>query len=86
MMHGHGNLDRAINLLDRKDQIDFKNFINNSTSINPHNMFICKSKEILKAYYESIFPFNLCIRRRGRLGLNSTINCLKDGKTYDQWL
>jgi len=57
MMHGHGNLDRAINLLNRKDQIDFKNFINNSTSINPHNMFICKSKEILKAYYESIFPW-----------------------------
>ncbi len=57
MMHGHGNIDRAIRLLDSNDQTDFKDFINTKTSINPHNMFICKSKEILKAYYDSVFPW-----------------------------
>ena len=28
----------------------------NNTSFNPHNMFICKTK-ILKKYYEVIFPW-----------------------------
>ena len=28
----------------------------NETSFNPHNMFICKT-EILKSYYETIFPW-----------------------------
>ena len=57
MMHGHGNIDRAIRLLDSNDQTDFKNFINTKTSINPHNMFICKSKQKLKEYYEDLFPW-----------------------------
>ena len=30
--------------------------MNTETSFNPHNMFICK-KEILKNYYEVIFPW-----------------------------
>ena len=30
--------------------------MNNNTSFNPHNMFICKT-EILKSYYEIIFPW-----------------------------
>ena len=30
--------------------------MNNKTSFNPHNMFICKTK-ILKKYYEIIFPW-----------------------------
>ena len=28
----------------------------NNTSFNPHNMFVCK-REILKNYYEVIFPW-----------------------------
>ena len=57
MMHGEGNLDKAINLLDNKDKNDFRDFINQNVSFNPHNMFICKSKKILINYYESIFPW-----------------------------
>ena len=57
MMHGHGNLDKAINLLNLKERNDFKVYLEQSVSFNPHNMFICKSKKILKAYYESVFPW-----------------------------
>ena len=57
MMHGHGNLDKAIEVMDGKEKTDFKNFVNEEVSFNPHNMFICKNKEILFSYYESLFPW-----------------------------
>ena len=56
MMHGKGNLDKAIELLDKKDKPDFQKFVL-ETSFNPHNMFICKSKNILIKYYEDLFPW-----------------------------
>ena len=59
MMHGHGNLDKAIQVLDKKDKNDFKDFVNTEVSFNPHNMFICKNKNILHSYYESLFPWLL---------------------------
>ena len=57
MMHGEGNLEKAINLLDIKDRIDFKDYVNSEVSFSPHNMFICKSENILRNYYESVFPW-----------------------------
>ncbi len=57
MMHGKGNLSKAINLLDKSDKEDFNFFLDNSVSFNPHNMFICKSYKILNRYYESVFPW-----------------------------
>ena len=57
LMHGDGNLRRAINLLGKEDKNDFLEFVNTEVSFNPHNMFICKSKEILFDYYETIFPW-----------------------------
>ena len=57
LMHGEGNLDKAISLLDIKDRDDFKYFVNTEVSFNPHNMFICKSADILDRYYQSIFPW-----------------------------
>jgi len=57
MMHGHGNLDKAIQVLEKKEKEDFKEFVNTEVSFNPHNMFICKNKEILFPYYESLFPW-----------------------------
>ena len=56
LFHGKGNLDAAINLLSENDKKDFKQFMLNNTSFNPHNMFVCK-REILKNYYEVIFPW-----------------------------
>ena len=57
MMHGKGRLDEAISVMDEKEKIDFKNFVNNEVSFNPQNMFICKNKEILFSYYDSLFPW-----------------------------
>ena len=57
LMHGFNNLDKAIDLLDREDRNDFREFVNKEISFNPHNMFICKSKKILKNYYLTIFPW-----------------------------
>jgi hypothetical protein len=57
MMHGDGNLDKAISLLDKKEKSDFTAFVNTEVSFNPHNMFICKNKKTLIAYYDSLFPW-----------------------------
>ncbi len=56
-MHGEGNLDKAISLLEREDRSDFDDFVKKEVSFNPHNMFICKSNKILNDYYNSIFPW-----------------------------
>ena len=57
LMHGENNLNKAINLLDDKNKEDFRKFVNTKVSFNPHNMFICKSKEKLRNYYEELFPW-----------------------------
>jgi len=57
MFHGNGILDRAIELLDNKDKQDFKNYVLNNTSYNQGNMFICKSKKIIREFYETIFKW-----------------------------
>ena len=56
VFHGEGNLDLAINLLEKENRDDFRDFVNLKTSFNPHNMFICK-KNLLKEYYGSVFPW-----------------------------
>ena len=57
MWHGLDYLEKAIQFLDKEDKNDFFNFVNNKSSFNPHNMFICKSKKILKDYYSIIFSW-----------------------------
>ncbi len=57
IMHGAGNLDKAVSLLEENDREDFNNFINSEVSFNPHNMFICRSNKILKNYYNSVFKW-----------------------------
>ena len=57
MWHGDGNLEKAINFLDESEKSDFYGFVIKNTCFNPHNMFICKSKKILKNYYDSVFPW-----------------------------
>jgi hypothetical protein len=70
MMHGYGNLDKAIQVLGNKDKKDFTDFVNSEVSFNPHNMFICRNKEILFSYYESLFPWLLeCEKIFGFKGL-----------------
>ena len=57
MWHGHNYLSKAIELLDETNRDDFNYFVNTECSFNPENMFICKSKKIIKNYYETIFPW-----------------------------
>jgi len=57
MYHGYGNLDKAINVMDKKHREKFRNFVNNKIEFNPYNMFICKNKQILFEYYKTIFPW-----------------------------
>jgi len=55
--HGFGKLDKAIDLLDEKDKDDFRKFTEQNCSFNMGNMFICRSKKIIKDYYSSLFPW-----------------------------
>ena len=55
LMHGDGNLNKAISLLGKDDRKDFENFVNTEVSFNPHNMFICKSNKILKIIIKLYF-------------------------------
>ena len=57
MFHGNGILDKAIELLNEEDREDFRKFVNSNTSINQCNLFICRSKEKIKKYYETIFEW-----------------------------
>ena len=56
MHHGYGNLNKAIELLDTEDRSEFLEFVNNSTSFNPHIMFIAKAK-ILDGWFNALFPW-----------------------------
>ena len=55
--HGYGNLDKAINLLDSNDREDFRKFTETQNYYNKGNMFICKSKKIFDAYYNTVFTW-----------------------------
>ena len=56
MHHGHGNLDKAINLLDSTDKEGFKNYVNNFNSFNPHLMFISKPA-VANKWFSQLFPW-----------------------------
>ena len=56
-MHGEGNLEKAISLLEHEYKKDFEEYVNTEVSFNPHNMFICNSKKILNDFYSVIFPW-----------------------------
>lgn len=53
--HGCNKIDKAINLLIRKEKNDFIEFVNRNNSFSQGNMFICRSKKIINEYYKSIF-------------------------------
>ena len=56
IFHGNEKIDKAIDLLEIKERSDFRIFINNQ-SFNKENMFMCRSKKIIKEYYNSVFPW-----------------------------
>ena len=56
-MHGDGLLDKAIDLLNKEDRDDFKSYVNTNNSYNEGNMFVSNSKNLMKQYYETVFPW-----------------------------
>lgn len=58
MHHGYGNLNKAINLLNKEDRKDFFDYCNKSISYNPHIMFIAKPN-IVNKWFETLFPWLL---------------------------
>ncbi len=56
MHHGYGNLIKAIDKLDEVNKIDFKNFITQNNSFNPHIMFIAKP-HVIKLWFENLFSW-----------------------------
>ncbi len=57
VFHGDGLLDKAINLLDISEREDFEYFVKNENSFNRENLFFCRSREIMKDYFKSIFQW-----------------------------
>ena len=56
MHHGHDVLDKAINKLNDKDRNQFRKFVNENTSFNPHIMFISK-KRIINNWFNDLFSW-----------------------------
>ena len=56
MHHGYGNIDKASDVLNVQDRSDFKEFINDNYSFNPHIMFISKS-HIMNKWFEDLFAW-----------------------------
>lgn len=57
LMHLDGNLNKALDLIDKKDKLDFTEFLNSETSINLWNLFCCKSPKLLDRWYETVFEW-----------------------------
>jgi len=55
--HGYGNLEKAINLLNKKDREDFRKFTTSRNYYNRSSMFFCKSRKIMESYYSTVFPW-----------------------------
>ena len=56
MHHGHDVLDKAISKLNNKDRNQFRKFVNENTSFNPHIMFISK-KKIINNWFKDLFKW-----------------------------
>jgi hypothetical protein len=56
MYHGHGNLDKAIQVMNLEDRKEFSDFVKESTSYNPHIMFIAKPN-IHQKWFGTLFPW-----------------------------
>ncbi len=57
LMHGENNFNKAVDLLDNKNKKNFKEYMEKNFYFHPQNMFVCKTKNILSDYYQTIFPW-----------------------------
>ena len=57
LMHYEGNLDKALDVIDKKEKTEFINYLNDNTSANFWNLFCCNSTTLLNNWYESVFTW-----------------------------
>ena len=57
LMHNEGNLDKALDVIDKKEKHEFIHYLNNNTSAPVWNLFCCNSKILLNDWYESVFTW-----------------------------
>lgn len=57
MFHGHGNLDKAIELLPRYEKEDFNKFVSQNTWFAPNSMFISNNKKLVDEFYKNLFEW-----------------------------
>ncbi|MDA7606804.1 DUF4422 domain-containing protein [Pelagibacteraceae bacterium] len=57
LMHHEGNLDKALDVIDKKEKNDFINYLNTNRSANVWNLFCCNSTDLLNNWYESVFTW-----------------------------
>ena len=57
LMHCEGNLDKALDVIDKKEKNEFIHYLNTNTSAPVWNLFCCNSKTILNNWYESVFTW-----------------------------
>jgi len=69
MHHGYGNLNKAIEEIEQQDRNDFKEFVYQKDSFNPHIMFISKVR-IADNWFGTLFPWlERCEKKIGFKGL-----------------
>ena len=56
MHHGHGVLDKAIDVMGDRDKEDFRNYVSTKTVFNPHIMFFSK-KNIIDQWFSNLFTW-----------------------------
>ena len=55
-IHGHGNLEKAINCLQDRDKVDFYNYVKGKNKFNPNIMYIARP-EILDKWFTDVFEW-----------------------------
>ena len=56
MHHGHGVLNKAINVMEAKDREDFRSYVSTKTFFSPHIMFFSK-KKIIDQWFNDLFTW-----------------------------
>ena len=57
MFHGHGNLEKASQVLPEKDRSDFMNFVSSRTWLSGHCIYITNNTDLLNNFYKDLFKW-----------------------------
>ena len=69
VFHGNKILEKSITLLEPCERKDFNDFVLSKNSFNRGNIFICRSKNIIRKFYDSVIPW--LERCEKKFGLNN---------------